>query len=48
MAEYFAENGWNDITIAFPFNLLEIDKINELAGKINLNILIILEDSIDF
>ncbi len=48
MAEYFAGNGWNDITIAFPFNLLEIDKINELAGKIDLNILIISEDSIDF
>jgi len=48
MAEYFADNGWNDITIAFPFNLLEIDKINELAVKINLNILIISEDSIDY
>ena len=48
MAEYFADNGWNDITIAFPFNMLEIEKINELAAKINLNILIISENSLDF
>ncbi|HHE37598.1 MAG TPA: alanine racemase, partial [Candidatus Cloacimonetes bacterium] len=41
MAEYFAENGWKDITIAFPFNLLEMDKINELAAKIYLHILIV-------
>ncbi len=30
MAEYFAENGWKDITIAFPFNILEINEINKL------------------
>ncbi len=40
MAEYFADHGWNDITIAFPLNLLEIDEINELAGRISLNILV--------
>ncbi len=40
MAAYFAENGWNDITIAVPLNILEIDSINSLAGKINLNLLI--------
>ena len=27
MAEYFASNGWKDITLAFPVNLLEIEKI---------------------
>ena len=40
MAGYFAEHGWNDITIAFPVNILEIDKINLLAEKIKLNLLI--------
>ena len=43
MAEYFANNGWNDITIAFPVNILQIDEINSLAGKVNLNLLV--EDS---
>mgnify|MGYP001810701298 CR=1 FL=1 len=40
MARYFADHGWKDITIAFPVNLLEIDEINELAGKIQINLLI--------
>jgi D-serine deaminase-like pyridoxal phosphate-dependent protein len=40
MAKYFAKNGWKDITIAFPVNLLEIDEINELAYHIQLNLLI--------
>jgi len=40
MAEYFARNGWDDITIAFPLNILEINNINCLAEKINLNVLV--------
>lgn len=40
MASYFADYGWNDITIAFPVNLLEIEQINALANKINLNLLV--------
>ncbi|SHF96458.1 D-serine deaminase, pyridoxal phosphate-dependent [Mariniphaga anaerophila] len=40
MAEYFARNGWNDITIAFPLNILEIGNINRLAANIKLNVLI--------
>ena len=39
MAEYFAEE-WNDITVAFPTNILEINSINKLASKITLNVLI--------
>ena len=46
MAQYFAQHGWNDITIAFPINILEIDEINELAKNIKLNILIESELSI--
>ncbi|WP_372776440.1 alanine racemase [Mangrovibacterium sp.] len=40
MAQYFAQNGWDDITIAFPVNILEINEINALAGQIRLNLLI--------
>jgi D-serine deaminase-like pyridoxal phosphate-dependent protein len=40
MALYFAEDGWDDITVAFPVNYLEIDKINDLASRINLNLLV--------
>lgn len=38
MAEYFAEDGWNDITVAFPVNVLEIDTINRLASTTQLNL----------
>ena len=40
MAQYFAANGWNNITIAFPVNLCEIDEINQLAAGIHLNLLV--------
>ena len=40
MAEYFANHGWNDITIAFPVNLLEINEINRLVSDISLNLLV--------
>ena len=40
MANYFAEFGWDDITIAFSVNIPEIPEINELAGRIKLNVLI--------
>ena len=48
MAKYFASAGWKDIIIAFPFNQLEIDEINLLAGQINLNILLIHTESVNF
>lgn len=38
MAEYFAQDGWKDITVAFPTNILEIDLINQLASQIQLNL----------
>ena len=47
MAKYFASE-WDDITVAFPVNILEIETINELAGKVNLSILIESEDSLKF
>ena len=40
MASYFADASWDDITIAFPVNLREVDEINQLAGTIHLNLLV--------
>lgn len=40
MALYFAAHGWEDITIAFPVNLREIDDINDLAERVDLNLLL--------
>ncbi|MBS4056283.1 MAG: alanine racemase [Bacteroidales bacterium] len=40
MARYFADHGWNDITIAFPVNPLELEGICSLVEKISLNILV--------
>lgn len=39
MADYFSAE-WEDITIAFPTNILEIDAINKIARKITLNLLV--------
>ena len=44
MAAYFADHGWDDMIIAFPVNLREIDDINNLAEKINLNLLLDSQD----
>lgn len=47
MAEYFANKGWKDITIAFPFNPLEIEVANRLnAEGVQLTILISDPDSL--
>ncbi len=40
MAKYFAQHGWNDITIAFPLNIRELDDISKLSEEIKLNVLI--------
>ncbi|MFY0684361.1 MAG: alanine racemase [Balneola sp.] len=39
MAEFFSDDGWDSITVAFPVNLLEIERINKLASNIDLRIL---------
>ena len=41
MAAYFAADGWNDITIAFPLNFLEVAEINRLASTITLNLCLV-------
>jgi D-serine deaminase-like pyridoxal phosphate-dependent protein len=40
MAEYFAEAGWEDITIAFPVNLRQLPAIEALARNIKLGLLV--------
>ena len=39
MAEFFSSE-WNDITIAFPFNILEIDKLNLIIRENRVKLLI--------
>ena len=48
MAEYFANDDWKDITIAFPVNIREIDTINSLAEEIQLNLTIENIESVKF
>lgn len=40
MAEYFAHHGWDDILIAFPVNILEAERINELGSALRLQLLV--------
>ncbi len=48
MAEYFAANGWEDITIAFPFNRLELPVINDLAKNCKINLVLEDEETLNF
>ena len=47
MALYFSQHGWDDITVAFPLNIREMDKVNNLAARIGLNILIESQDHLE-
>jgi len=40
MARFFSVNNWNDITVAFPVNIREIEDINDLLKRIRLNLLV--------
>jgi D-serine deaminase-like pyridoxal phosphate-dependent protein len=44
MAVYFADHGWQDITIAFPLNLRQSRQIAQLAKRVTLHLLL---DNID-
>jgi D-serine deaminase-like pyridoxal phosphate-dependent protein len=48
MAAYFADHSWEDITIAFPVNIREINQINKLAQKIKLHLLVESVESVRF
>lgn len=40
MAAYFARHGWEDILVAFPLNLRQLDLVRELSGRIRLGVLV--------
>jgi D-serine deaminase-like pyridoxal phosphate-dependent protein len=40
MAESFIEAGWRDITVAFPVNIREMDRINQLRKMATLQLLV--------
>ena len=46
MAAYFARDGWDDITVAFPLNYLEVEEINRLAKVCKLNLCIVSVDAL--
>ena len=48
MARYFTAHGWNDIMIAFPVNVREIDKINRLAQQVRLHLLVENQATVNF
>jgi len=47
MASYFEEDGWRDITIAFPVNIRQIDEIRSLSLQARLGLLVLDADAID-
>ncbi len=48
MAQYFFENGWQDITIAFSVNQRQIGHLNRLAAQIKLGLLVESSESVLF
>ncbi len=48
MAKYFADHGWTDLTVAFPFNPREIALADELAGRVSLNLLVVHPETVAF
>lgn len=44
MAQYFANHGWKDITIAFPANVLANSVYDDLSSRITLKTLVISEE----
>ena len=48
MAKYFIEHNWKDITIAFPFNILEIDDVNNISDNVVLNLLVESKETVEF
>jgi D-serine deaminase-like pyridoxal phosphate-dependent protein len=47
MANYFFKNGWRNITIAIPFNVLEIDRLNGFPDDCTLNIIVDSRETIE-
>lgn len=47
MATFFAVNGWDDITIAFPVNIRQMEEIKGLSQKVKLGLVVVDPDTID-
>ncbi|WP_170147974.1 alanine racemase [Marinoscillum furvescens] len=47
MAKYFADAGWEDLLIAFPYNPLEYEEMTELANKCKLSVTIVSKEALD-
>src|SRR5258706_10742903 len=47
MATFFAINGWDDITIAFPVNIRQIEEIKEISERIKLGLLVLDPGTVD-
>lgn len=48
MAEYFAADGWHDITIAIPCNVAELEALQRLAQQVKLGILVDTTETLEF
>ena len=48
MAQYFADAGWNDILVAFPFNPGDIRQLNELSKLTRISILLDNPDTLTY
>lgn len=47
MAQFFSKSNWNDITVAFPLNPREIDRINNIDDSVSLNLTIENQEAIN-
>jgi D-serine deaminase-like pyridoxal phosphate-dependent protein len=48
MARYFADAGWDDILVAFPFNPHKLEELNALSKSVSLSILLDHRDILPF
>lgn len=48
MAQYFMQDQWNDITIAVPVNMNEVEVIDAMAGKISLQLIVDSVEALQF
>ncbi len=48
MANFFATDGWDDIAVAFPFNIHEIEEANKLASSITLHLTVCSPETASF
>lgn len=48
MAEEFSHFQWDDISLAFPFNIREIDTLNKISESTQINILVESIETLDF